>query len=247
MLSDVPASLQELRDVGEWLLCCVLLLSMGGVGTRAKERGIELHQQPINDPDRDGYVELATRWRIIGDEGSVVNWAELWDDFATWKKNTQRTPVIHVHLHWSVNIYETSFACGHITDRYRFFPAVKRVPAMWGEKEPSLGGHLTMYIEATASDAVSIKWTGDMIAFAERLDAEGVRGAMCHQNTYVRILRDIDATAAASERVQKILETCFHSHAMIARVEHPHPDSNTPAFAFVEALRGASCLHFVDE
>ena len=38
MLSDVPASLQELRDVGEWLLCCVLLLYMGGVGTRAQKR-----------------------------------------------------------------------------------------------------------------------------------------------------------------------------------------------------------------
>ena len=112
------------------------------------------------------------------------------------------------------------------------------------------------------------------------------------ENTYVRILRDLDAEDTA--RVQRILCDCFRhqvsqssslcvstgwaslgggplksaseasgllsrdvlvpanvtqasAEAMAVIVEQPHPALGTAAFAFVETLRGWSCLHFIDE
>ena len=70
------------------------------------------------------------------------------------------------------------------------------------------------------------------------------RGEGVLDNTYARILRDFDANA---EELQRILRECFRHQAMVVVVEQPYPDSGSAASAFVEALRGWSCLHFIDE
>jgi hypothetical protein len=212
----------------------------------------------VNDPDRDGYVEFATRWRIVGDEGSVVNWASLFDDFVMWKKEMRGvggTPHMQFYVHWSVNLHETSFAREQAYDKYQFILQTKHLPPMWGGKELLLGGGnlVKMHIEVEGDSTLSFKWTGNMMAFADALTTEGVRGAVCDagsagqlQNTYARILRNLEATSAF-DRIHKVLDDCFRCLSMPVVVEQPHPSSGTPAFACIEALRGIPALHFLDE
>ena len=84
-----------------------------------------------------------------------------------------------------------------------------------------------------------------------RLDREGVKGALCESregvldNTYLRLLRSLDARD--TERLQRILRECFRNQAMAVIVEQPQPATGTPAHAFIQALRGWSCLHFFEE
>ncbi len=66
-----------------------------------------------------------------------------------------------------------------------------------------------------------------------------------HRNTYVRLLRGLDAKNA--ERLQWILREVFNNQAMLVAVDDPRPASNTAAYTLVETLRGCSSLHFIDE
>ena len=115
-------------------------------------------------------MEFSTRWQVVGDEGSLLNWASLWDDFVMWKKNARgmgTLPNILVHVHVSVGLSETSFAKEQAYDRYQLILHTKRLPPMWGEKHQTLGRHqITMYIEAETTTTLSVKWTGDLSAFA---------------------------------------------------------------------------------
>ena len=70
-------------------------------------------------------------------------------------------------------------------------------------------------------------------------------GAQVLDNTYMRVLRNLDATDAG-ERLQRILRECFRNQAMLVVVETPQPGSNTAAYGFIEVLKGISCLHFID-
>ena len=113
-------------------------------------------------------MEFATRWQVVGDEGSLLNWASLWDDFVIWKKNARgmALPNIFVHVHVSVGLSETSFAKELAYDRYQLILHTKRLPPMWGEDLP-IGRHqITMYIEAETTITLSVKWTGDLSPFA---------------------------------------------------------------------------------
>jgi hypothetical protein len=115
------------------------------------------------------------------------------------------------------------------------------------------------------------------------------RGDGVLENTYVRILRELDAEDTA--RMQRILRDCFRhqvilssrlcvstgwaslgalkrvdetsglllrdilmsanetlasAKAMTVIVEQPYPATGTSAHAFIQVLRGWSCLHFID-
>ena len=72
-----------------------------------------------------------------------------------------------------------------------------------------------------------------------------MQSGQVQHNTYVRLLRGLDAKNA--ERLQWILREVFHSQAMLVVVEQPRPASNTAVFTLTETLRGCDSLHFIDE
>ena len=98
-----------------------------------------------------------------------------------WKKNLRGTggsPQIHIHVHVSVDLYETSFAREQAYDNYAFTVQTKRLPLLWGEKELLLGGHpVTMYLEKETDNTLSVKWTGNMSAFAGVADIPPARAS----------------------------------------------------------------------
>ena len=90
----------------------------------------------------------------------------------------------------------------------------------------------------------------------DALDAENVRGAMCEtrddcvlDNTYMRILRDVDAKD--TEKLQRILRDCFHHQAaQLKRTEvETFPQVGVVRrrggrFGLEQRVSGASRLHW---
>ena len=137
---------------------------------RQTKKGIKLVQAPTNDPDMDGYALLSTRWLVVGNEDSVVNFVSLFDDFLMFhinKRGKTGLTEVCVLVHFSVGLYETSFIRELTFDGYRFVVQTKHLPLMWGLKELTLGGHeVRMYIEKESDISVAVKWIGYLSAFA---------------------------------------------------------------------------------
>ena len=185
--------------------------------------------------------------------GSVVNFLSLFDDFLVWMRSKRGVEApVHVLVHESASLVgqqpqlrDMAFARYQVSE-------VSRLPLLWGEAELALGGcPVTMYLEKETDERVHVKFAGEMQAFTQMLDQEGVRGALCEarddgvlQNTYVRILRSFDACDPG--KLQWILRDCFHCQAMAVVVEDPTPVPNTPVHEFIQTLRGWSCLHFIE-
>ena len=137
-------------------------------------------------------------------------------------------PQIHFHVHFSVDTYETAFAREQDYDKYRLTMQTKRLPLLWGEKEPSLGGHqVSMYLETETDNTIAVKWTGNLSAFA------GLHGISLWPPLH---LRDETATSQSGSDQEVFLPTFFSS---------PGAGAGLPAFC-LGLLATHPCKQYLD-
>ena len=178
--------------------CCVFLriirsfnefLTEAGKGSdefpktldEVSKAGIRLVLADATDPDGVGFVQWRVAFYVAGEDGSVLNFFNLFDDFLVWKSKAMAKDIdTHLWPHIGIDELEQSkieeeLSYNHYTVHA---PAQEsEMPLKWHEACPCIGKReATVHLTAASDTELKLIWSGNTWVFRDAMDEAGIKG-----------------------------------------------------------------------
>ena len=221
------------------------------VSDLSQQAGIRIVVTGTEDPEKLGsFVQWRTGFYVAGSEESLRNFVYLLDDFFQWKEKKmarEQAFEVRLHPHLGVDINIDGLAYEH----YTLNTPAKSLPLKFFECHPCAGKRvLTLNVEPTTDQTVSVVVSGNSFSYRDRMDALGVPGAYQTDadgtKQYFRVLKDIDvADEEQKSRIFKMLGSDVLCNLAIRLSVANEPPLHSAVSDFLSELRALPCLHAV--
>ena len=215
----------------------------------SQQAGIRIVVTGADDPENLGsFVQWRTGFYVAGTDVSLQNFMLLLDDFFVWKeKKMARTQPFEVRVHPHTGICINIDGMDY--EHYTLNAPANSLPLKFFECHPCASKKiLTLNVEPTTEQSVSVVVSGNSFSYRDRLDALGVPGGY-HTDAggakqYFRVLKDVDVCDEEKKRMifKMIGSDALCNLAMRLNVAS-EPPLHTAVSEFLLELRALPCLH----
>ena len=144
--------------------------------------GIRLVMADKNDPDGVGFVQWRTAWYVAGEDGSVLNFLSLWDDYLMWRTKAMAKDIeTHLFPHTGIDELEQSKIDEFNYEHYHVHAPSeeKDMPLKWHEAAPCIGKRVaTCHLNASSETELKFIWSGNTWVFRDAMDEHGIKGRL---------------------------------------------------------------------
>ena len=221
------------------------------VSDLSQQASIRIVVTSTDDPEKLGcFVQWRTGFYVAGSEESLQNFVYLLDEFFQWKEKMmarEQAFEVRLHPHLGVDINIDGLAYEH----YTLNTPAKSLPLKFFECHPCAGKRvLTLNVEPTTDQTVSVVVSGNSFSYRDRMDALGVPGAYQTDadgtKQYFRVLKDIDvADEEQKSRIFKMLGNEVFCNLAIRLSIASEPPLHSVVSDFLSELCALPCVHAV--
>ena len=217
----------------------------------SQQAGIRIVVTGTEDPEKLGsFVRWRTGFYVAGTDFSLQNFLLLLDDFFVWKeKKMAREQSFQVHMHPHTGIRVNLDGMGY--ENYTLNVPTKSLPLKFFECHPCASKKiLTLNVEPTTEQSVSVVVSGNSFSYRDRLDALGVPGGY-HTDAdgtkqYFRVLKDVDVRDEEKKGlIFKMIGSDVLCNLAMRLTVTSDPPVRTAVSDFLSELRALPCLHSV--
>ena len=143
--------------------------------------GIRLVVADSNDPDGIGFVQWRVSFYVAGEDGSLLNFFNLWDDFLIFKSKAMAKDIeAHLWPHSGIGDLEQAKINDLNYEHYTVHEPAQEseLPLKWHEAAPVIGKRVaTCHLTAASDTQLKLIWSGNTWAFRDAMDEAGIKGA----------------------------------------------------------------------
>ena len=143
--------------------------------------GIRLVVADSNDPDGIGFVQWRVSFYVAGEDGSLLNFFNLWDDFLIFKSKAMAKDIeAHLWPHSGIGDLEQAKINDLNYEHYTVHEPAQEseLPLKWHEAAPVIGKRVaTCHLTAASDTHLKLIWSGNTWAFRDAMDEAGIKGA----------------------------------------------------------------------
>ena len=135
--------------------------------------GIRLVVADSNDPDGVGFVQWRVSFYVAGEDGSLINFCNLFDDYIVWKTKAMAKDVeTHLWPHIGIDELEQAKIDELNYEHYTVHEPAQEseMPLKWTEGAPCIGKRVaTCHLTAASDTLLKLIWTGNTWAFRDAI------------------------------------------------------------------------------
>ena len=127
--------------------------------------GIRLVVADSNDPDGIGFVQWRVSFYVAGEDGSLLNYFNLFDDYMVWKSKAMAKDVeTHLWVHSGIDELEQAKIDDLNYEHYTVHEPAQEseLPLKWHEAAPVIGKRVaTCHLTAASDTQLKLIWSGN--------------------------------------------------------------------------------------